>query len=235
MFRDALLESSPGLRRRNAWPMATAFTLEMIVASILVLVPLFSTGVLPLPTHLVMPVPPRYAAIEPNQPPTAGASHGSLNMPSRDVVRVANTNPLLPCLSCPKSMADNAEQPGDPNINAIRSPNGMNVEIVGRPIGPPPVQSKPLVVSHLDEGMLVTKVVPEYPAIARVAGVQGDVKLHAIVGKDGTIQSLTVTSGPDMLREAALKAVQQWRYRPYMLNGQATEVETIITVTFHRF
>jgi periplasmic protein TonB len=81
---------------------------------------------------------------------------------------------------------------------------------------------------------LMYKVVPEYPAVARITGVQGEVKLHAIIGMDGTIQSLTVTSGPDMFRDAAIKAVQQWRYRPYLLNGHAIEVETIITVSFHR-
>jgi len=236
MFRDALLESSPGIRRRNAWPMATAFTLEMIVASVVVLLPLLSTGVLPLSNHGVMPIPPRYTPIETSQPPTAGASHGSLRAPSPEVVRIANTNPLLPCLVCPKNVANNAQESlAGPDITGIGIPTGTDVAIIGRPIPSPPAPPKPVPVSHLDEGMLITKVVPEYPSIARAAGVQGDVKLHAIVGRDGSIQSLTVTSGPDMLRDAALRAVQQWRYRPYMLNGQATEVETIITVSFHRF
>jgi protein TonB len=63
-------------------------------------------------------------------------------------------------------------------------------------------------------------------------GLQGEVKLHALIAKDGTIQSLSVTSGHPMLAQAALVAVRQWRYRPYVLNGQAVEVETFITVNF---
>ena len=82
--------------------------------------------------------------------------------------------------------------------------------------------------------MLINRVVPEYPAIANRTGVQGEVKLHAIIARDGTIQSLSVISGHPMLTGAALEAVQQWRYRPYVLNGAPVEVDTYITVTFHR-
>jgi periplasmic protein TonB len=237
MFRDALLESAPGMRKRNAWPMATAFTLEMIAASVLVLVPLFSTGVLPLSTRVVMPIPPRYTPVEQHQAANTAASHSGVSMPALEVVPIANARPLLPCVSCPRTVDDNPQQPpaGALDIPGLGSRTGMDVPMLGRPIAPLPAQPKRPVVSHLDEGMLITKVVPEYPAMARLAGVQGDVKLHAVVGKDGAIQSLTVTSGPEMLRNAALAAVQQWRYRPYILNGQATEVETIITVSFHRF
>jgi protein TonB len=82
--------------------------------------------------------------------------------------------------------------------------------------------------------MLLSRVVPVYPHIAITAGVQGDVKLHAIISKEGTIQSLTVMSGPPLLIQAALSAVEQWKYRPYMLNGSPVEVETFITVSFKK-
>ncbi|HET6936514.1 MAG TPA: energy transducer TonB, partial [Candidatus Angelobacter sp.] len=62
----------------------------------------------------------------------------------------------------------------------------------------------------------------------------GVVKLHAIISKEGTIQSLNVISGHPMLVAAAIDAVSQWRYRPYLLNGQAVEVETFITIHFHK-
>ncbi len=73
---------------------------------------------------------------------------------------------------------------------------------------------------------------PLYPAIARAAHVSGAVVLRAVISKAGTIQSLTVISGPEMLRANAVAAVQDWRYRPYLLNGEPTEVDTTITVNF---
>jgi protein TonB len=77
-------------------------------------------------------------------------------------------------------------------------------------------------------------VEPVYPHIAVLTGMQGQVKLHAIIARDGTIQSLSAVSGPPLLVRAALDAVGQWRYRPYILNGEAVEVETFITVNFRK-
>ena len=70
--------------------------------------------------------------------------------------------------------------------------------------------------------------------MAVLANVQGEVKLHALIAKDGSIQSLSLSSGPPILAQAALDAVRQWRYRPYILNGQAVGVETFITVNFRK-
>jgi TonB family protein len=81
-------------------------------------------------------------------------------------------------------------------------------------------------------GMLVHKVVPVYPPEAKRARVQGAVILAAIIGKDGTIKSLHVLSGPPTLVDAAIGAVQQWRYRPYLLLREPVEVDTQITVNF---
>jgi len=74
---------------------------------------------------------------------------------------------------------------------------------------------------------------PVYPPIARAAHVSGAVVLHAIISKEGTIKNLTAISGPEMLRGAALSAVENWRYKPYILNGEPTEVETTVTVNFN--
>ena len=87
-------------------------------------------------------------------------------------------------------------------------------------------------MSHLSEGMLLNKVLPVYPRIAIPTGVQGDVKLHAIISRQGTIESLSVISGHPLLNASAIDAVSQWKYRPYLLNGEPVEVETYITVTF---
>ena len=81
-------------------------------------------------------------------------------------------------------------------------------------------------------GLLIQKTEPIYPPLARQARVQGDVVLKAIVSKEGNIKQLELISGHPMLAPAAIEAVQQWHYRPFLLNGEPVEVETQVTVTF---
>jgi protein TonB len=90
------------------------------------------------------------------------------------------------------------------------------------------------IISRLTEAQLVNRVEPVYPHIAALSNIQGQVKLHAIIARDGSIQSLNAISGHPLLVRAALEAVEQWRYRPYVLNGEAVEVETFITVNFRK-
>jgi len=71
-----------------------------------------------------------------------------------------------------------------------------------------------------------------YPPLAKAARIQGRVRLQAIISKQGTIENLQVLIGHPMLVTAAVQAVRQWRYRPYVLNGEPVEVETEITVNF---
>jgi TonB family protein len=81
-------------------------------------------------------------------------------------------------------------------------------------------------------GQVLTKVNPVYPQEAISAGITGSVVLHAIIGEEGTVQQLSVVSGPAELRAAAMEAVKQWTYRPFLLNGNPTAVDTTITVNF---
>jgi protein TonB len=82
------------------------------------------------------------------------------------------------------------------------------------------------------KGMCIHRVEPTYPPLARSARVQGDVVLSAVIDTNGQIQNLVLVSGHPMLVPAAITAVKQWRYKPYLLNGQPVEVETTITVIF---
>ena len=82
------------------------------------------------------------------------------------------------------------------------------------------------------QGMVISKIEPAYPKIALAAHVSGVVLLHAIISKEGTITELQVVNGSPLLTPAAIDAVKQWRYRPYLLNGEPAEVETYVTVTF---
>ena len=81
-------------------------------------------------------------------------------------------------------------------------------------------------------GLLITKVQPRYPDDARQARIQGMVVLKAEIDKSGDVESLTLVSGHPMLAPAALAAVKQWKYKPYLLNGQPVAVETQVTVAF---
>ena len=79
---------------------------------------------------------------------------------------------------------------------------------------------------------ILTKANPIYPAAAKKAKIEGKVVLHALVGKDGKMESVRVLSGPKELQQSALDAVRQWTYRPYLLNGDPIEVETTINVIY---
>ena len=86
------------------------------------------------------------------------------------------------------------------------------------PAAPPVTVAHPLRLSHMKEGDLVHKVQPTYPALARSARIQGVVMLQAVISKQGTIENLRILTGHPMLAPAAIDAVRQWRYRPYILN-----------------
>jgi protein TonB len=82
-------------------------------------------------------------------------------------------------------------------------------------------------------GSIISRVQPMYPPIAKVAHMSGTVVLRAIISKTGSITSLQVASTTNaMFNNAALDAVKQWKYKPYLLNGEPTEVDTTITVNF---
>jgi protein TonB len=81
-------------------------------------------------------------------------------------------------------------------------------------------------------GLLVTKVQPQYPEDAQQVRIQGSVVLKAVIDKNGDVEELTLVSGHPLLAPAALEAVKQWKYKPYLLNGQPVKVETQIMVNF---
>jgi periplasmic protein TonB len=94
------------------------------------------------------------------------------------------------------------------------------------------VRQTPHISQGVMEGMLINKVLPVYPLMAREMHVSGRVQLQATISRDGTIENLRVVDGPTLLQQAAINAVKQWRYRPYLLNREPVEVETTINVDF---
>jgi len=235
MFGDTLLESSSALRKGKRWPMAAAFTAEVIVAGIVVMIPLLSTGVISLSARMSLPIPVKPVMIERATPVPTG--HLSTDpMPSvRRIVMIANNNPNAIYRNSQIATTTDPDEVTPPGyvgpIGSRNVPSGLTDS------GPSAVSVKPgtkRVISQLTEAQLLNRVEPVYPHIAALSGIQGQVRLHAIIARDGSIQSLNVTSGHPMLASAALEAVRQWRYRPYILNGEAVEVETFITVNFRK-
>jgi protein TonB len=82
------------------------------------------------------------------------------------------------------------------------------------------------------EGLLIHRVQPQYPVIAKQLHIQGAVVVDALIGRDGRIEQATVIRGQALLNRSAVEAIKQWQYRPYYLNGEPVEVETEITVNF---
>jgi TonB family protein len=82
------------------------------------------------------------------------------------------------------------------------------------------------------EGNLLSKVMPKYPVEAKKSGIQGKVVLSAVVDKQGNVENLNVVSGPEKLQQSSLDAVRQWKYKPYLLNGEPVEVRTTINIIY---
>jgi len=233
MFTETLLESSAG-RKRKRWPMATAFTAQTIIAAILIIVPLLTTGVIPLSARMQIVAPLKEVPLEQAKPTRTTTSRSGAASASRqvEVVLVSNNRNVLTFGHEKETTTDpNEAKLGDPNIgrregipNLGGDSDSSNVTLV--PTRVP--------VSSLSQAQLINRVEPVYPRPAILAGIQGEVKLHAIIARDGRIIGLNAISGHPLLVQSAMDAVRQWRYRPYYLNGAAVEVETFITVNFKR-
>jgi protein TonB len=236
MFGDTLLESSPASGKRKRWPMATAFTVEAIIAAIVVIIPLLSTGVIPVSARvpLFTPLNPVVVQSVPLTPVTQRSS-GTDGIPSRAMVIMANDNPNAIHWGPSVATTDDPNEVTPPGYIGPAGPHNPIGDLIGAGPASTNVKAGPTrIVSQLTEAQLLNKVEPIYPRIAQMTGIQGQVRLHAIIARDGSIQSLNAINGNPLLIRAAMDAVSQWRYRPYVLNGETVEVETFITVNFRK-
>jgi protein TonB len=164
--------------------------------------------------------------------------HRPATTPSNPAQKPIIAPPSIPLHAAPNDADSAPSAPDLPNIGYGRDhgPSDVIPGAIGNaiPIVIParPAALKPLRVSDVGEGSLLHRVQPTYPALAREVRVQGAVELRAIISKTGTIENLVIVRGHPMLSAAAIEAVRQWRYRPYLLNGEPIEVETEITVNF---
>jgi protein TonB len=122
---------------------------------------------------------------------------------------------------------------GNGSSGGVAGMAGLGIGNAPSVVARPAPRTGPIKVSQgVIAGLAISQPSPIYPPIAKAAHVQGTVILHAMISKNGTIEDLKVISGPPMLTGSALDAVRRWRYKPYILNGDPTEVETTINVNF---
>ncbi|MFZ0481631.1 MAG: energy transducer TonB [Terriglobales bacterium] len=240
MFEDSLIESGNKFRTKRLSTTILSFVLQVFLICVLVLIPLIYTDALPkqqLMTFLVAPPPP-----PPPPPPPAAA-------PVR-VVKIASemvNGELRTPTKIPQKVQMIKEEEAPPDVGAGGVPGGVPGGIPGgsaggviggiissTPVAVPKVATpqRVRVSSGVSSGLLIRKVAPNYPPLAKQARIQGSVVLHAQISKDGTIENLQLISGHAMLAPAAIEAVRQWRYKPYLLNGEPVAVETEVIVNF---
>jgi protein TonB len=246
MFEDCLLESSGRPRKRSFWTTAASFALQFLIVGLLFLVPLFYTKTLSTPEEVTTLV---YAP----PPPPAAAPHRVTvapvkvqKTPDPDTARLRTPTAIPKQVITPKT-----EEAPPPVAGAVGGvvgeiPGGVPGGVLGGVLGgtgtgpavPKPPEPEPdspqkiRVSSGVAQGNLIRDVRPQYPPLARQARIQGVVVLLAVIGKDGSVQDVHVKSGSPLLAQAAMEAVKQWRYRPYLLNGQPVEVDTQININF---
>ncbi|HXX27078.1 MAG TPA: TonB family protein [Terriglobales bacterium] len=240
MFEDSLIESGGRLRTKRGMTTTLSFVLQAVFVGILVLIPLLFTEALPkgqLMTFLVAPPPP------PPPPPPAAAPVHIVKQVQTDIVNGQLRTPT----KIPQKVQMIKEDEAPPEMSSAGVvggvpggvPGGQMGGVIGGIISSTPVAvpkvatpTRVRVSQGVTQGLLIRKVQPTYPPLARQARIQGSVLLAAEISKDGSIENLHLISGHPMLAPAAIEAVKQWKYKPYILNGEPVEVETQITVNF---
>ena len=239
MFAESMLETSWKQRTRRGWTTFTSFVLEALVIGLLLLLPLLRTVGSPTVRRTVS-TPISAGPPEPPSTPRPRTGNNSPAPSSPPIARFVEPGHISPTISMTSD--DPAPQPpgaGDtiPGVGVPGTADGFPISMGrGNYILPPPPPSA--TISHVFrtstilEGSLIRKVQPIYPPIAKTGRIQGPVVLFAVISKSGSIDNLRVVSGHPLLVRAAIDAVQQWQYRPYILNHEPIEVETQITVNF---
>lgn len=235
MFEDSLVESQGiPVSSTKRWTMAGSTLLQAAVAATLMILPLLHPERLTFHTDTPLvftPPPPRPPlqvqqvrattsdAMAPEIP--LAAAHTTILIP-RDPAPSGNPQPDFGPIQM--GMGSNS---GFPSSVISATGSGTRVSVAAKQ------PEQPLHVSTgVSAGLLLSQIRPVYPTLAKAAGVSGVVVVEAVISKAGAVESLQVVSGPPLLRNAALDAIRAARYRPYLLNGEPTEVQTTFTVNF---
>jgi protein TonB len=247
LFADSLLDFGKSQRNRRKFATVFSFTLQCLLVSILLVTPLMFTEDLPrqqLLTFLVAPAPP------PAPPPPAAQAvvkvirqiqsdllrNGQLRTPGRipEKVRMIREEEAPPPLPSTGGVIGGVPGgvPGGQLGGVIGGIISQTSSLAAVPKLASALPKRVRVSQGVTQGLLIQKIEPTYPRIALAARISGQVILQAIISKAGEIKELSLVSGHPMLAPAAIEAVRQWRYRPFLLNGEPVEVDTTVTVTF---
>ena|SRR5947209_12728772 len=242
MFEDSLVESAGRIKTRG-WTKFASLIIQVSLLGVMVLIPLIYTEALPkqaMTAMLVAPPPP-----PPPPPPPAAVvkivkvqsdlDQGALRTPTKipDKIKMIKEEEAPPQAAAAGVVGGvSGGVPGGALggvIGGIVGASAANVPKVtaAKPAGPMRISG------GVAAGNKTSGANPQYPAIAKAARISGAVVLQATISKSGSIENLRLISGPPMLVQAAMDAVKTWHYKPYLLSGEPTEVETTITVNFN--
>jgi protein TonB len=234
--------------RRRGEALAVSALVQVCIVTLLVIAPLFATSTR-FVTSRVDVIPPYGGIAQSDHPstppqPRQGKHHGDLLLSRIQISAPTKIPPRVMEIDGEKLAAEafspaNSSGASDfslgTGIGLIPIPGGRGGPIPPQPVAPPAsIPRTPVSISQgVQLALLTHRVEPIYPLIARQARVEGTVQLRAIIARDGSVEHLEVLSGHPLLVHAASEAVRQWRFRPTVLNGEAVEVDTYITVVFH--
>ena len=234
MFADTLLESAPHPAHRAAWSKLASVLLQSVALAVLLAIPLFHVERLQF-----VPPPPSIQMTSVEQQPAVHEQPATASMSTAPAL----PNKIVEPKWIPRHVAEGDNVPPMSTSTSLGPPCEVNcgnaIPITNLIISGPPMISvtqphpaKPLRVSVMELGGLIHKVLPEYPIVAKQIHLEGAVVLMATVGKDGRVEHVQAMSGPPLLVRPAMIAVEQWQYRPYLLNQEPVVVQTQITVNF---
>jgi protein TonB len=238
LFHDSLVISGAKLRPLNLWATAGSLALLSLIVLALVVIPLFHPDALLLERRTVtmLYVPPAAAVARVTSAPvrTAAFRNTPRKVSIPTAVHKTQEAPSAPAAT-PGGVVGGVPGgvvggiPGGV-LNDLVSSKGTAPVLVSTPA---PAPKRTRVPARIAEANLVYDVAPKYPPEAGRERIEGIVVLMAVIGKDGTVRDVRVESGLPVLAQAAIEAVKQWRYRPYLLNGEPVEIDSQITINFN--
>jgi protein TonB len=221
-------------RQRKRRALLASIVAEILILAALVSFPLFSKGE-NIAKRVFVPTVPYSPGRVPDRTRTAEPRKGN-----PEACRFCAPHSISPTI-----VTRDQDSPGDPaaptDPGIPQTPYGENIsgllpgtDAHRRPAPPaePRTKERLRISALVQAALLIRRMEPVYPPLARQTRQEGRVELHAIIATDGTIQSLEVLSGGPLFIPSALAAVRDWRYRPTLLDGQPVEVDTHITVVY---